>query len=86
MLPVGVVVMVASALAFVTVALLALAAPFWVSHWGWTEGWALVAAALAVRNALAGIAITAAFDWRPLPLVLLRSEAIVAAWPGWWLD
>ena len=86
MLPVGVVVMVASALALVSVALLMIAAPFRGGAWWWTELWALAAAAVALRNMLAGIAITAAFDWRPLPLVLVSSIAIAATWPGWWLD
>lgn len=86
MLPVGVLVMVVSALAFVAVVLLALAAPFLGGQWWWTEAWALVAAAVALRNTLAGIEITAAFDWRPLPLVVLLGGAVVGAWPGWWLD
>ena len=86
MLPVGVGVMVVSALALVAVALLALATPFRGGQWWWTEAWAVIAAAVALRNTLAGIAITAAFEWRPLPLVLLTSAGIVGAWPGWWLD
>ena len=86
MLPVGVVVMVVSAFAFVAVTLLALATPFAGGAAWWTVSWALAAAGVAARNTLAGIAITAAFDWRPLPLVLLLSGGIIAAWPGWWLD
>lgn len=84
MLPVGVIVMVVSALAFVAVVLLAIAAPFRGGAWLPTVAWALVAAAVAVRNLLAGIAITAAFDWRPLPLTLLLSGLILLAWPGFW--
>jgi hypothetical protein len=80
MLPVGVTVMVVSALAFVAVVLFALATPFRGGAWWWGEAWALVAAAVALRNTLAGIAITAPFDWRPLPLVVLTSVGIVAAW------
>ena len=85
MLPVGVVLMVASAVAFVAVVLLALAAPFRGGPWLHYEVWAVVAALVAARNTLAAIAITAAFDWRPLPMALLFSGLIVAAWPGWWL-
>ncbi|MDB5694670.1 MAG: hypothetical protein JWN21_213 [Sphingomonas bacterium] len=85
MLPVGVVLMVMSAVAFVAVLLLALAAPFRGGPWLQIELWALVAAAVAARNTAAGIAITAALDWRPLPMALLLSGLIVAAWPGWWL-
>jgi hypothetical protein len=85
MLPVGVVIMVVSAVAFVAVVLLALVTPIRGGAWEWTLLWAIVAAVVAARNTLAGIAITAAFDWRPVPLVLLLSTLIVAAWPGWWL-
>ena len=86
MLPVGVVVLIVSALALVAAVLLALAAPFRGGQWLWIELWAIAAAVVALRNTLAGIAITAAFDWRPLPLALATSAAIVGAWPGWWLD
>lgn len=85
-LPVGVTVLVGSAIALIAVVLLALAAPFRGGAWWWTEAWVVVAALVAMRNMFAGIAITAAFDWRPVPLVLLTSVAIVALWPGWWLD
>lgn len=84
MLPVGAVVTIVSALAFFAVAALALASPLYGGSWWWTL-WAIVAAAVALRNTLAGIAIMAAFDWRPVPLALLTSGLIVAAWPGWWL-
>ena len=85
MLPVGAAITVASVVAFVALVLLALVAPFRGGPWWWTELWALIAAAVAVRNTLAGIAIMAAFDWRPAPPTLLLSGLIVAAWPGWWL-
>ena len=84
MLPVGVVLMVASAVAFVALVLLAIVAPVRGGAWLPTFVWALVAALVAVRNIFAGIAITAAFDWRPLPLALILSVLIVAAYPGFW--
>ena len=82
MLPVGVTVLVFSAVALVAVVLLALATPFRGGAWLPTLVWAVVAAAVAARNIFAGIAITAAFDWRPLPLTLILSVLIVAAKPG----
>ena len=85
MLPVGVTVMIVSAVAFIAVVLLALATPFRGETWLPMLLWALVAAAVAARNIFAGIAITAAFDWRPLPLTLILSVLIVAAWPGFWV-
>lgn len=85
MLPFGAVTLSASAIAFLAVAVLALVSPFRPGAWWWYTAWALLAAPVAARNMLAGIAIMAAFDWRPVPLVLATSAAIVAAWPGWWL-
>ncbi|WP_419807577.1 hypothetical protein [Sphingomonas sp.] len=81
-LPFGAVTLVVSALALPAVVSLAIAAPFRGGVWFLL--WALLAAIVAVRNMLAGIAIMAGFDWRPAPLVLARSGAIVAGWPGWW--
>ncbi len=86
MLPVGGTVLVVSAFALILVAALGL--DMLVRRppgWGWPAAWALAAAAVAIRNMRAGIAIMSAFDWRPLPAVLLVSGAIAAAWPGWWL-
>ncbi|HEU0045941.1 hypothetical protein [Sphingomonas sp.] len=85
MLPVGATITIVSVIAFGAVVLLALAAPIRGGPWLWTMLWALAAAAAAVRNILAGIAIMAAFDWRPVPGVLLWSGVVVAGWPGWWL-
>lgn len=87
MLPVGAAVLVVSALAFVAVVALALATP-WVggADWRWTEMWCLLAGTVALRNARAGIGVMSAFDWRPVPAVLALSGAVVAAWPGWWLQ
>lgn len=82
MLPFGAATLVVSTVALVAVALLAVAAPF--RGGAWYVVWALLAALVAVRNMRAGIAIMAGFDWRPAPLVLARSGAIVAGWPGWW--
>jgi hypothetical protein len=81
MLPVGAVVFVGSAVALVVVVGLALIAPF--SARGAllpVELWCLFAAAVAVWNGRKGIEIMSAFDWRPLPWVVLSSAAVVAAW------
>ena len=86
MLPFGAVTVIVSAVALVAVLLFALAALFRAGAGWWYIGWALLALVVAARNLRAGIAIMAAFDWRPAPLVLATSAAIVAAWPGWWLD
>lgn len=86
MLPVGGTVLVASAFALILVAALGL--DMLVRRppgWGLPAAWALVAAAVAIRNMRAGIAIMSAFDWRPLPAVLLVSGAVVATWPEWWV-
>ena len=87
MLPVGAAAFVAAALGGVAAAALAMAAAFGaVAHPGWTIVWSLAALAVAWRNLLAGIAVMSAFDWRPLPGIVASGVAIVAAWPGWWLD
>ena len=81
MLPLGATVLVASVLALPAV--LALGVDVAIRKppaWGWTAGWALLAAAVALRNARAGIAMMSAFDWRPLPLVLVLSALAVAGW------
>lgn len=80
MLPVGGTVLVVSTLALVAVGLFALTVPFAGEAWPWRLAWAAAAALLAWRNIRAGIAIISAFDWRPLPAVLLTSALIVAAW------
>lgn len=80
MLLVGSGVLIASALAFSAVLLLALVAPFLRQSWWWTELWCLAALAIALRNGLAGIAMMAALDWRPLPMVALLSGAVIEGW------
>ena len=81
MLPIGAAVLVASILALAAVIALAVAAPFLgMPSLLLLEGWCAFAAAAALWNARGGIALMSAFDWRPLPLVLLSSGMIVAAW------
>lgn len=46
--------------------------------------WCAAAALVACWNAVRGIEVMSAFDWRPLPAVLLRSALLIGAYPGWW--
>lgn len=79
MLPVGGAFLVGSALALVAVA--ALAIDLLVRGvLGWTLVWCGLAAAVAVWNARAGIEMMSAFDWRPLPLALALSAAVLGGW------
>lgn len=87
MLPIGATILIASVLAFVAVVALAVLTLFTrPAHWGWTDLWCVLTAAVAIRTARAGIEIMSAFDWRPLPGTLALSGGVVAAWPGWWLN
>lgn len=86
MLPIGAMVLIASALTFVAVVGLAILTLFArPAHWGWTELWCMLAAAIAIGNTRSGIEIMSAFDWRPLPGTVALSGGVVASWPGWWL-
>lgn len=80
MLPVGGIVLVASVVGLL--AILALALDGLIRGEGaWLLMlWCVVATAAAVWNMRAGIAMMSAFDWRPLPLALLRSAGVVAGW------
>ena len=85
MLFAGAVVLVGSVLGLLAIAALAATAPFdGRAGLVWIEGWCLIAAGVAAWNARAGIAMMSAFDWRPLPPVLLLSAGIVVASPTWW--
>ncbi|WP_375391967.1 hypothetical protein [uncultured Sphingomonas sp.] len=80
MLPVGGLFLLVSAIAFVAVmagAVVALA----MGGWPWSLLlWCIFAAVVAAWNARAGIEMMSAFDWRPLPLALLLSAAVVTGW------
>lgn len=79
MLPVGGTMFVGSTLALLTVT--AMAVDLVVhARFGWPLAWSLAASAAALWNARAGIAMMCAFDWRPLPLTLALSAAVVASW------
>ena len=81
MLPIGAVVLVVSTFAFVAVIGLAAAGPFLrQSSLLLLEIWCFVAAVVALWNARTGITLMSSFDWRPLPLVLLRSAAALVGW------
>lgn len=81
MLPVGCTVLVVSAFALLLVAALGIdVAMRQPPAWGWTAAWSVIAVAVALRNMRAGIAMMSAFDWRPLPVTLLLSGVVVAAW------
>lgn len=85
MLPIGVAVLVMSALAIPAVVTLGVDVGVRrPSGWNWTAAWCLAATVIALWNMRAGIAMMTAFDWRPLPAALLLSGAVVAAWPDWW--
>ncbi|AXJ94580.1 MULTISPECIES: hypothetical protein [unclassified Sphingomonas] len=86
MLPLGVVLALASAIGFIAVAVLAVDMLFHPRDDArWWLGWCLVAAVGAAWNTRRALEVMATFDWRvALPVVAL-SAAILAAYPGWWL-
>lgn len=83
MLPVGGTLTVVSALALVAVAALA-AATVLGGGTAATLVWCAFSLWGAVWNLVRSIEIMSAFDWQPLPGVLLVSAAILATFPGWW--
>jgi Flp pilus assembly pilin Flp len=86
MMPAGAILTVASFVALIAVALLALATPFRGDvHWGWTEVWAVAALWVSWRNLKASIEAMSAFDPRGVAAVLGWSATILLLRPGWWL-
>ena len=86
MLPVGGTMTIVSVAAFVAV--LVLAVDTMVQRpaaAGWLFAWCTAALIVAAVNLRRSIEVMSAFDWRPLVAIGLRSIALVAAYPGWWL-
>lgn len=80
MLPVGGAVLIGSVVGLVAVLALALDGVIGGDGTWLLLLWCGVSAAFALWNMRAGIAMMSAFDWRPLPLSLLRSAGVVAGW------
>jgi hypothetical protein len=53
---------------------------------GWYVGWALLAAALGVRNLVRSLQNMSALDVGGMLVTAGISAVIVAAYPGWWLS
>lgn len=86
MLPVGLVLVLAAVTGSIAVLALGLAELIRQDDdWGWYVGWALVAAALGVRNLIRSLQNMSALDVRGTLIMIGISAAIVAAYPGWWL-
>ena len=54
-------------------------------NWSWYAGWALIVAAIGVRNFVRSLRNMSALDVRGTLVAIALSAAIVAAYPGWWL-
>lgn len=80
MLPIGATMLVVSAIGLVAVAVMAGDRLMTSGFTPLLILWCVFAAALALWNMRAGIAMMSAFDWRPLPFALLRSAGVVAGW------
>lgn len=87
MLPVGAILAVVAGVALIAV--VGLAIDVLVEQgpdWGWYLAWSAVAAAIALRNLVKSLETMSALDVRGTLVTLAWSAAIVAAWPGWWLE
>lgn len=87
MLPVGVTLGLLSALASVGLLFLSVLALIW----GVGEprllllaAWCFVGGAVLAWAAVAAIEVVSAFDWRPLPRILVGIAIVAAACPLWW--
>lgn len=86
MLPVGLVLVLAAVLGGVAAAALGLAELIRRDdHWGWYACWALVGAAIGVRNLVRSLRNMSALDVGGTLVTIGLSAAIVVAYPGWWL-
>ena len=86
MLPVGLLLVLAAAVGSVAAAALGLAELIRQDdNWGWYVGWALLAAAIGVRNLVRSLRNMSALDVGGTLITIALSVVIVAAYPGWWL-
>jgi hypothetical protein len=86
MLPLGIILTLAGVAGFLAFAVFAILVPLHHIHaWGWKEIWLIAAAALAVRNLIAGIATMSALDWKQGLLTIGLWGVVVLAYPGWWI-
>ena len=86
MLPLGAVLVLASAIGVVSVLVLALSEVVTRGPgWGWYVGWCLLAAVIGVRNLVRSLQTMSALDVGGTFITIMLSAAIVATYPGWWL-
>jgi hypothetical protein len=86
MLPLGIALTLAGVFGVLAFAAFAILVPLRHFHeWGWTEIWLIGAAALAVRNLVAGIETMSALDWKQGLLTLALWGVVVLSYPGWWI-
>lgn len=87
MLPVGLVLVLAAVIGGIAALALGVAqAVRQDDDWGWYAGWALLAAAVGLRNLVGSLRAMSALDVRGTLRTIALSAAIVAAYPGWWLS
>lgn len=84
MLPLGVTLLIGAAIAVLLFAGLAIFGTFDADGIGLDVLWWAAGGALSVVTGRVAIAILCAFDWRPVPPLLLLWGAFAIAWPGWW--
>ena len=84
MLPVGAVLALVSAVAFLAVLLLLGISFVFEDRWPWVAAWSGVSTLVAVRNIVASIAVVNALDWRPLIAIGLLSAAVLVTCPFLW--
>lgn len=86
MLPIGVVLVIASVIGIAAVfadAVYQIAAE--PDDWGWHFAWCGFALVVGTRNLLKSLETMSALDVAGTMVTLGWSAAIVVAWPGWWL-
>jgi hypothetical protein len=87
MLPVGAALVLAAAAGSIAAVALGLSEVIRQDgDWGWYVGWALLAAALGVRNLVRSLQNMSALDVGGTLVTVGLSAVIVAAYPGWWLS